>query len=84
MPELELTREATHVVPDEEHLEHLLSSVPYAIGAEYIDRKWIAEYFRSWSRFFRGKFQVIKAVWNCISQSRTRSCMYRRGSFCIW
>ena len=34
MPELELTREATHVVPDEEHLEHLLSSVPYAIGAE--------------------------------------------------
>lgn len=84
MPELELTREATHVVPDEEHLEHLLSSVPYAIGQNILTVSGLPEYFCSWSRFFRGKFQVIKAVWNCTSQSRIRSCMYRRGSFCIW
>ena len=53
-------------------------------GQNILTVSGLPEYFCSWSRFFRGKFQAIKAVWNCISQSRTRSCMYRRGSFCIW
>lgn len=60
MPELELTREATHVVPDEEHLEHLLSSVPYAIGAEYIDRKWIAGVFSQLEQIFQREISGYK------------------------
>ena len=60
MPELELTREATHVVPDEEHLEHLLSSVPYAIGAEYIDRKWIAGVFLQLEQIFQREISGYK------------------------
>ena len=60
MPELELTREATHVVPDEEHLEHLLSSVPYAIGAEYIDCKWIAGVFSQLEQIFQREISDYK------------------------
>lgn len=60
MPELELTREATHVVPDEEHLEHLLSSVPYAIGAECIDRKWIAGVFSQLEQIFQREISGYK------------------------
>ena len=60
MPELELTREATHVVPDEEHLEHLLSSVPYAIGAEYIDHKWIAGVFSQLEQIFQREISGYK------------------------
>ena len=60
MPELELTREATHVAPDEEHLEHLLSSVPYAIGAEYIDRKWVVGVFSQLEQIFQREISGYK------------------------
>lgn len=53
LAELELTREHTKVTADEDVVEKLLSSVPYAIGAEYIDREWIANIFSHLEQVFQ-------------------------------
>lgn len=53
LPELELTREQTHITANENTLDHLLSSVPYAIGAEYINEKWIASVFSHLEQIFQ-------------------------------
>lgn len=42
MPDLELLREHAQVRLSEEAEEHLLESVPYAIGAEYINERWLS------------------------------------------
>ncbi len=44
--EIELVRERTDVTPDADTLEMLLSAIPYAIGTEYINEKWIKGIFK--------------------------------------
>ncbi|MCD8308140.1 MAG: DEAD/DEAH box helicase [Clostridia bacterium] len=44
--EIELARERTDVSPDGDTVEMLLSSIPYAIGTEYITEKWIKGIFK--------------------------------------
>lgn len=43
---LELSREKTELVPDEETIELLLDSVPFVIGAEFVTRTWIKRQYR--------------------------------------
>ncbi|MCI8639911.1 MAG: hypothetical protein HFG41_12450 [Coprococcus sp.] len=46
LPELELSREKVKVTLTEDVLEELLWAVPFAIGAEYITKKWSQKVFR--------------------------------------
>lgn len=43
---LELSREKTELVPNEETIELLLDSVPFVIGAEFVTRTWIKRQYR--------------------------------------
>ena len=43
---LELSREKTELVPNEEIIEILLDSVPFVLGAEYVTRAWIKRQYR--------------------------------------
>lgn len=53
LPELELMRENVIVPLPETTLQRLLQAVPYTIGAEYIDEKWIRHIFRELETIFR-------------------------------
>lgn len=46
LPEIELVRENVEFAPSGEVVEGLLRAVPFAIGAEYIDAKWIKTVFK--------------------------------------
>jgi len=41
IPELEIAREDVEIIPSEDTIEGLLLAVPFGIGTEYIDSKWI-------------------------------------------
>ncbi len=43
---LELSREKTELVPSEESIAILLSSVPFTLGAEFVTRTWIKRQYR--------------------------------------
>lgn len=51
-PELELARNQVKVLPTEAVLEELLRAVPYAVGAEFIDGKWIGKQFKKLNEIF--------------------------------
>ena len=44
-PDLELAREHVQVAWDENRAERLLSSVPFTLGAEYVNEQWLKEAF---------------------------------------
>ncbi len=52
LPELELSRENVKVTLTEEAAEELLWAVPFAIGAEYITKKWLQKVFRKLQAIF--------------------------------
>lgn len=43
---LELSREKTGLIPNEETIEILLDSVPFVLGAEFVTRTWIKRQYR--------------------------------------
>ena len=43
---LELSREKTELVPQEETIELLLDSVPFVLGAEFVTRTWVKRQYR--------------------------------------
>ena len=43
---LELSREKTELVPQEETIELLLNSVPFVLGAEFVTRTWVKRQYR--------------------------------------
>ena len=51
-PGLEVSREQTVVLPDEELSERLLYSMPFCIGAEYVNTEWIENIFRKLNEVF--------------------------------
>ena len=51
-PELEVAREDTKVEASNEDLEYLMSIIPFAIGTEYIDEKWIQNLFEKLNNQF--------------------------------
>lgn len=40
-PEIEIAREKTKAVLDEDHIENLLSLCPFALGSEFVDEEWL-------------------------------------------
>ena len=44
-PDIEILREDMIVEPDEEQIENLLASVPFAVGAEYVNDAWIRDIY---------------------------------------
>ena len=51
-PELEVAREDTKVEASSEDLEYLMSIIPFAIGTEFIDEKWIQNLFEKLNNQF--------------------------------
>ncbi len=52
IPELELAREKVKVKPSEDIIEKILGITPFAIGSEFIDRKWIRSIFKKLEKVF--------------------------------
>ena len=52
LPELELLREKARAPLADEEAARLLQSVPFVIGAEYVDRTWLERLFDRLSRVF--------------------------------
>ena len=50
---IELSREKTELIPDNETIEMLLESVPFVIGAEFVTRTWIKRQYRRFLEVFR-------------------------------
>lgn len=50
---IELSREKTELVPDNETIEMLLESVPFVIGAEFVTRTWIKLQYRRFLEVFK-------------------------------
>ena len=44
-PDLEMAREHVDVPLDENEIERLLNSVPFTLGAEYVNEQWLKEAF---------------------------------------
>ena len=53
VPEIELVREKLNVQPDEDIQTRILSSIPFVLGAEFIDCQWIKAIFTRLSDQFR-------------------------------
>lgn len=45
LPELEIARDKVKVIPSAEYIDNLLQATPYAIGTEFIDKRWILDRF---------------------------------------
>lgn len=61
-PELEVAREDTKVEASNEDLEYLMSIIPFAIGTEYIDEKWIQNIFQHLNSQFRWDMKSYKGT----------------------
>ncbi len=57
LPDIELTRENTHIVPDAQLVERLISSVPFTLGSEYITEAWIKGIFKKLNQVFSGEIK---------------------------
>ena len=67
------------VVPDDKHSRFRFRQFLMRLGQNILTVSGLPDIFvNTGADFFRGKFQYKEV--NCISQSRTRSWMYRRGS----
>lgn len=62
LPELELAREKVNVKPLAEDVEALLRALPFAIGAEHVDGKWIAAVFRRLLKIFREEISAYRGT----------------------
>ena len=52
---IELSREKTILAPSDDTIEILLGSVPFAIGAEYINKAWIKRQYKRFLNIFRNE-----------------------------
>jgi len=84
LPDLELSRENAKVPLTE--TDWLLRAVPFAIGAEYINEKWIKRAFQRLNAVFSGEVAAYEGTvaLYCIWRSRTNPCVSRNGSFFTW
>lgn len=53
--ELELTREHTQIVLTEEAAHQMEQALPFAVGAEYVDRKWLQNMIDRLTEIFAGE-----------------------------
>ena len=62
LPELELAREKVELKLSAEDVEALMKAVPFAIGAEYINAKWIKAVFRKLLKIFSGEIAAYNGT----------------------
>lgn len=62
LSELELAREAVKPLLSEEQMEQLLFSVPFAVGAEYIDENWILHIFERLTKVFADEIAAYEGT----------------------
>lgn len=58
LPELELSREKTEVLLDADTISRLEAAVPFIIGAEYLDEKWIGRAFAGLHDIFKREITI--------------------------
>ena len=51
-PDIEILRENLVIEPDEGQLNLLLSSVPFAIGSEYVNEEWLKDIFKKLNQVY--------------------------------
>ena len=68
---IELSREKTILAPSDDTIEILLGSVPFAIGAEYINKAWIKRQYKRFLSIFR--LTVMRRVRLCLNSARSTS-----------
>ncbi|MFG6337385.1 MAG: DEAD/DEAH box helicase family protein, partial [Lachnospiraceae bacterium] len=62
LPELELSREKTEVLLDADTVSKLEAAVPFIIGAEYLDEKWIRTAFAGLHDIFRKEIALYSGT----------------------
>lgn len=62
MPEIELARESVQVTLSEENEASLLQAVPFAIGTQYIDQKWLQRQFDELTKIFAGEISAYEGT----------------------
>ncbi|MCI8431366.1 MAG: DEAD/DEAH box helicase [Lachnospiraceae bacterium] len=58
LPELEVAREDVKTEPSEEVCQQLLDAVPFVIGSEHLNKKWIRRVFGKLSDIFREEIRA--------------------------
>lgn len=71
-PELEVAREDTKVEASSEDLEYLMSIIPFAIGTEFIDEKWIQNIFQHLNSQFRWDMKSYKGTVQMYLQEKSQ------------
>ena len=71
-PELEVAREDTKVEASNEELEYLMSIIPFAIGTEFIDEKWIQNIFQHLNSQFRWDMKSYKGTVQMYLQEKSQ------------
>ena len=77
LPELEIARDKIKVAPTQECIERLLNAIPYAIGTEFIDEKWIRNRFSELETIFQGQIRNYKGSVAMYLAERNQSRMYQ-------
>ena len=62
LPELELTREETRVIPKEEQIQGLINSVPFMLGSEYVCGNWINGIFEKLNYIFSEEISAYEGT----------------------
>ena len=62
LPELELSREKTEVLADRDTVARLEEAVPFVIGAEYLDGKWISRGFAGLHAIFQREIAAYQGT----------------------
>ncbi len=62
LPELELSREKTEFFGDADTVSRLEAAVPFMIGAEYLDRKWIDRAFEVLHNIFQREIAAYQGT----------------------
>ena len=60
LPELEMAREKAKVVLSDEDTERLLQGVPFAIGAEYVNKAWLKMLFKGLNATFSREISAYR------------------------
>ena len=77
LPELEIARDKIKVAPTQECIERLLNAIPYALGTEFIDEKWIRNRFSELETIFQGQIRNYKGSVAMYLAERNQSRMYQ-------
>lgn len=73
LPELEIARDKIKVSPTQECMNRLLNAIPYAIGTEFINEKWIRNRFSELETVFHNQIKNYKGSVSMYLAERNQS-----------